>query len=317
MSKIVVTADFHLNISNRIDDYIKSLNQISIIANQNELLIILGDIYHTRRPHPVEMNIFRDFINSIKVSVIMIPGNHDINLDASTIDEFYKFKINQVSMFKPPHVMRYKNLVLYLDHGIVEGAKLGPSDLVLHVKNSTTQEELLRKAVADFYLFGDIHKAQVVRKVPPILYPGSIERVDFAERNENKYVLLIDPESKEYTYQKLLIRPMKQLDIKLNETEVINFKQILGENINNAIVKIKIIGTKEQFQKFNEAPLRDALSTLFSYKIMYEKIKEKYIRNKNISESKDMGECFNEYAKIKKFDKYTIAKGLEVMESIQ
>ena len=311
--EITVTADFHLNLNNRIDDYIKSLDQIASIANNGKLLLILGDIYHQRRPHPVEMNVFRDFVNSVKVPIVMIPGNHDMNLDASTIDEFYKFKINNVKLFKPPYILKYKNLSLYLDHGIVEGAKLGPADITLNLRNARAQSEILNTK-ADFYLFGDIHKAQVVRYQPPILYPGSIERVDFAERNEDKYVLIINTETRKYGYKKLIVRPMVQLEVRLAEIKSpIDFEIAFSPLVNDAIVKVKVVGTKEQLYSFNEAPLRDVLNKSFKYKITYEKIKDKRVRNKNISESKSTGDCFIEYASIKKLDKYIVEKGLEVI----
>ena len=47
---IVNTADFHINISNRPDDTVKSLDQIASIANESQRLSIVGDIYHKRCP---------------------------------------------------------------------------------------------------------------------------------------------------------------------------------------------------------------------------------------------------------------------------
>jgi DNA repair exonuclease SbcCD nuclease subunit len=311
MSKIVVTADFHLNLNNRIEDYKKSLQQISDIANQNELLLILGDVYHARRPIPREQNIFRDFLNTLKVPTIIVVGNHDTDIDATTLDEFRKFNIANVTLQFAPYILEYKGLKLYLDHRLIEGAKLGPTDVILNTREVVKIEDLLKKVQADFYLFGHIHKSQVVRKNPPMLYTGSIERVDFAERNENKYVVLIDVESKVYGYRKLNVRPMQQIDIDLSVSS--DIPKVLEEG---SIVKVVVKGTKEQIQKFNEAPLRDSLVTSLTYKIIHEVVKENKTRNNQISETKTVLDSFNEYSKTKEFDEETTQTGVKLMNEV-
>jgi len=308
---IVVTADFHLNINNRIEDYRKSLQQISDIANQNELLLILGDIYHVRRPIPREQNIFRDFLKTLKVPTVIVVGNHDKDIDATTLDEFRKFDISNVKLQFAPYILEYKNLKLYLDHALIEGAKLGPTDVILDMREAVKIEDILKKVQADFYLLGHIHKAQIIRKNPPMLYTGSIERVDFAERNENKYVVLIDPETKVYGFKKLNIRPMQQIEIDLNVSQ--DIPKVLEEG---SIVKAVIKGTKEQIQKYNEAPLRDSLVKSLTYKIVHDVVKENKTRNNQISETKTTLDSFNEYAKTKEFNEYTTQLGIKLMNEV-
>jgi len=311
MSRIVVTADLHLNLNNRIEDYKKSLQQISEIANQNELLLILGDVYHARRPIPREQNVFRDFLNTLKVPTLIIVGNHDTDVDATTLDEFRKFNIPNVKLQFAPYLLEYKGMKLYLDHALIEGAKLGPTDVILNTREVIRIEDLLKKVQADIYLFGHIHKAQVVRKIPPMLYTGSIERVDFAERNENKYVVLVDIETKTYGYKKLNVRPMQQIDIDLAIST--DIPKVLEEG---AIVKVILKGTKEQIQKFNEAPLRDSLTKTLTYKIIHEVVKENKTRNNQISETKTILDSFGEYSKTKEFDEHTTQTGIKIMSEV-
>jgi len=310
---ITYTSDFQLDLDNRIDDFIKSLNQIKEIANKGKLLIIGGDIYRDRRPHPKEMNIFRDFIKNISVPVEIVIGNHDENLDVTTLDEFLKFNIKEVTLHRPPFILKYSGLNIYLDHTIIEGAKMGPSDFILNNKRVKPLKNILDNK-CDFYLIGDIHKAQVVNKEPPVLYAGSIEREDFGERNEGKYVILINSNTKEYVYKPLNIRPMYQINLDLSSSNE-QFKEgkIVPPQVENAIVKVVITGTKEQIEKYNEANLKESLNKTFSYKIQYNVLKEIKSRNTNINEGRSIEDCFKEYAKEHKFNEYELEKGMEIL----
>jgi len=307
---IINTADFHININNRPDDTIKSLDQIAEVANLNLFLAIVGDIYHKRCPTPTEMNIFRDFIKKVKVPIHIMIGNHDTNLEASTLDEFKKFDIKNVSLHRVPYILEYEGIKIYYDHAMVEGAKLGPTDLMLNVRESIPLDTLVKNN-CDFYVFGHIHKAQMIRKTPFIGYTGSIERVDFAERNENKHIFMINPKTKEFGYKKLLIRPMIQLDIDLDKVN-----DNIYPVVTDAIVKVTIKGTKEQINKFNEGQVKEFLvkNNAYTFKIVHTVVRETKVRNNQINEGKTPADCFNEYAKQNKLDEYTISKGMEILK---
>jgi DNA repair exonuclease SbcCD nuclease subunit len=280
---LTFVADLHLSLNNRIDDFKKVLmEQILPEANKSTKFYILGDIFHDRRPHPVEMNIFREFIAKINVPTLIITGNHDENLNASTIDEFQFWDTYpRTEVLKPPIIDIVDNVVLYLDHAQYEGAKLGPSNLNLNIKEAKKLKNLPtmvapedpQSRVIDFYVFGHIHKAQILRSTPPTLYVGSIERIDFAERNEEKFMFQIDEKTKKYGYRKLHTRFMTQIDLDLNKNE-----GMFTEYVTNAIVKVVITGTKEQIAKFNEAALLECLKTSYKFSIVYNVVRAKRVR---------------------------------------
>jgi DNA repair exonuclease SbcCD nuclease subunit len=310
-------ADLHLSLNNRIWDFKKVLmEQILPEANKSTKFYILGDIFHDRRPHPVELNIFRDFISQIKVPTNIISGNHDENLDATTIDEFTYYDTN-VQVYRPPLIELCEGLILYLDHAQYEGAKLGPSNLNLNIREAkklknlpvTTENNL----PIDFYVFGHIHKAQILRNSPPTLYVGSIERIDFAERNEDKFMFQIDEKTKKYGYKKLDIRPMYQLGIELASIDKCDFKLAFVPFIKNAILKIVIEGTKEQISKFNEAPLLECLRDSYKYSISYNIVRDSKVNSKVISEEKTSIECFKDFAKFRNFSEIEITKGIGII----
>jgi len=118
----------------------------------------------------------------------------------------------------------------------------------------------------DYIALGHLHRHQNLNKdaYPPIVYPGSIERVDFGERKEEKGFCLVTIEKKgatRYEFIKTPTRNLVQIDIKLKEKrnqtdQIIN--ELKKQDIKNAIVKI-IYHVPEQekdnvdLQKINQA----------------------------------------------------------------
>lgn len=98
----------------------------------------------------------------------------------------------------------------------------------------------------DYVALGHLHRFQNVNgnALPPIVYSGSIERIDFGERKEEKgfcYVTIHEKEHTEYEFIKTPTRPFIQIEVRLNEVED-QTAQIIAEiekhPIENAIVKI-------------------------------------------------------------------------------
>lgn len=98
----------------------------------------------------------------------------------------------------------------------------------------------------DYVALGHLHRHQNLnkQKQPPIVYPGSIERIDFGERNDVKgfcLVTIYDKEHTEYEFIKSPMRPFIQIEVQLTEetdqTEQL-LTQIKQHQLDNAIVKI-------------------------------------------------------------------------------
>lgn len=109
----------------------------------------------------------------------------------------------------------------------------------------------------DYVALGHLHRFQNLNpdNNPPIIYSGSIERVDFGERNEDKgfcLVKIIEKYKVEYEFIKTPVRPFIQIDIHLNDTEN-QTEQILNKisqyNIDGAIIKILYYLPKDKNDK--------------------------------------------------------------------
>lgn len=98
----------------------------------------------------------------------------------------------------------------------------------------------------DYVALGHLHRFQNVNgtSLPPIIYSGSIERVDFGERKEDKgfcYVTIHEKEDTSYEFVKTPTRAFEQIEVHLNQFED-QTKQVITEierhQLEEAVVKI-------------------------------------------------------------------------------
>lgn len=96
----------------------------------------------------------------------------------------------------------------------------------------------------DYVALGHLHRHQVLHEKPFIVYPGSIERIDFGERNDKKGFCLVsisDNKETSYEFITLPIRSFIQIEVHLpndkNQTEYL-VTEIQKHDINDAIIKI-------------------------------------------------------------------------------
>lgn len=98
----------------------------------------------------------------------------------------------------------------------------------------------------DYVALGHLHRFQDLNKngYPSVVYSGSIERIDFGERKEEKGFCLVTIKEKgdtSYEFIPTPTRPFIQIEVKLNDytdqTEQI-LEEIEKYNIENAVVKI-------------------------------------------------------------------------------
>ncbi|MFX0084227.1 MAG: exonuclease SbcCD subunit D [Candidatus Hodarchaeota archaeon] len=317
--RTIVCSDFHLNIKNRLDDFTISMTQVSSYAIKHKVdtVIFLGDAFHKRRPHPIEMRRFEWWVKSIidaNIELIMVLGNHDMTTDTNTIQYFDILETKNVKVVKPPLIHKG----IYYDHILLKESKMGALGYQKRIDSKSYKDLIKQYPKVKAFILGHIHKPQVINKKPLVMHVGSIDRVDFGERDEDKYFL--DINNGKLKLIKLNIRPMIQIEVNLfDDIDRNTFYNVFKKYDIKPIIKIVLKGTKEQVEKCfrNLDVWNNYRKETYNLKVKVDLIRKKHQSKTTISEDKSVEDNFIEYAKINKLDKSSIELGKRIIQKLK
>ena len=178
------------------------------------------------------------------IPMVIVPGNHEssklpvslfmqhANIHYFTKPQIFRFRLNNIdfdvagfpcvrndveSAF--PRIagelqarLRPESVKLLCMHQSIEGAQVGPSNFTFRKGSDVIALDAL-PGNYDLILSGHIHRAQVLRtrNNTPVIFPGSIERTAFAEKEEEKgfYEININAQKEcSFRFIRLNSRPM-------------------------------------------------------------------------------------------------------------
>ena len=168
-----------------------------------------------------------------------------------------------------------------LAHLMADRASLGAEKFLAVGKGFTIPMSMLIRSEFDYVALGHVHKHQNLNPSndPPVVYPGSIERVDFGEEKEDKgYILLeVQPGKVEWEFCTLPARPFLTIEIDVSQQEdpleaVLN--AIAKREIEDKVVRLIYKLRSEQLDLINTNAIDKALQTAHSHSIRPELVSQ-------------------------------------------
>jgi exonuclease SbcD len=147
----------------------------------------------------------------------------------------------------------------------------------------------------DYIALGHIHKHQVLSESPPVVYAGSLERVDFGEENDEKgfYVVNIEPDPAagkrkvSFEFHPVNARRFLTIEVALKAGETDPTSSVLAaiagqeEKARNAIVRLNISLPSSLEGQLRNNEIREALKETHNFTIAREAQRETRLRMGN------------------------------------
>ena len=167
--------------------------------------------------------------------------------------------------------------VILTAHASIQGAKYGSEQTVMLGADMLLPGSLVRDPRLDYVALGHIHKPQDLNENahPPVIYPGSIERVDFGEADDDKFFIIAEVEHgrTKVEWRKLEnIRPFIDRQVTLesaeNVTETLKSALPPAEALVGAIVRLTVDYMREWDSIIDEPALRRYTEAAFEFHLI-------------------------------------------------
>jgi DNA repair exonuclease SbcCD nuclease subunit len=296
-------------------DFFRNFQKVLDFAvdEQADFVIHGGDFFFRSKLPEKIINIGYEMLldfSKYNIPFILVPGNHErAQLPLSIL-----LNTKNILIFDKPRTFTFtKNKTTIQIHGfpfvrdtikehfgsIIHGLMTNSSSEDIHI---LCMHQIVKSARLERYVFshgenviphkmipldldlivsGHIHRAQIVQirgllKTVPVIYPGSVERTSFQEKNEDKgfYVLECDKRNSTFTwnadFHTLPTRAMITLDLDLINTDIEDVLHYLNEKIavmdNNAILRL-ISHKPEIRERLTASSLREIVPRTMNIKL--------------------------------------------------
>jgi exonuclease SbcD len=185
---------------------------------------------------------------------------------------------------------RHKMPRLLAAHLSVAEARMGSECSVMLGKDVTVLSSTLADAAWDYVALGHIHKHQLLNPggYPPLVYSGSLERIDFGEEGEEKGFCWVELQQGQTTWQFIPVsaRPFKTVEIDVRQAEnptKAALSALKKLQVEDSVVRVCITLRAEQQASLRDQEIRAALSSAAYLTISHEVESEARARLGNLS----------------------------------
>jgi DNA repair protein SbcD/Mre11 len=170
---------------------------------------------------------------------------------------------------------------ILLGHLMIDRANLGAERFLAVGKGFAIPLSLLTRSEIDYVALGHVHKHQNLNPAnnPPVVYPGSIERVDFSEEKETKGYVYLELEKGRANWQFCPLQAREFCTIEIDVSNISEplsaiLKAIEKKNITEAVVRLIYKLRSDQLDAIDLSAIHEALKTSHSYTIRPELVSQ-------------------------------------------
>ena len=291
----------------------------AIIESKPDYVIHTGDLFHRASPSNRAITFALTQLNRLEklgIPLIIIAGNHSTprtttsspilqalstldNVEAVFEQRYETIEFNDVIFHALPHINDERIMPDQLD-AIDANIKVDKKNvLMMHCSVCAHYlmhefgewvypkeiEELFAKM--DYVALGHIHKHQAISPAgshPPVVYPGSIERIDFGEARERKGFVLAEISKGHTEWEFIPLKTRRFLDIPVETTDAGSFMQdILSQlpapdDLDGAICRLKLTYPGDWEPLLDEKPIVEHFKQAFSLQIQKNRHNERRAR---------------------------------------
>ena len=218
---------------------------------------------------------------------------------------------------------------IFVGHlAIAEATFSGSETSVIIGTDPVIPVRLLSNSIFDYVALGHIHKHQNLNPEgkPPIVYSGSIERINFGEEKDDKGFCLVNIEKGKTDYKFIPVPARKfiTIDIEIgaeeDPTEAL-LAEITKHNLDNSVMRIYFTIPEDRKQLIDFARVNEALKDSFMVKTITERAKP-VIRARRMAITEDLGmvEALDRYIEnnedLKPYAEEMISKAKELEQEL-
>jgi exonuclease SbcD len=175
-------------------------------------------------------------------------------------------------------------------HVWVTGTKVGSESLMSIGQEHTLLLSNLALPSFDYVALGHIHKRQVLSESPPVVYAGSLERIDFGEENDEKgfYVVEIDTAASDrkttFEFHPVNTRRFLTVNVTLEPDDInpsATLQNVIAarqEKVKDAIVRLNITLPAQIANQVSDSAIREALKEAHYYTVAQDVQRETRLR---------------------------------------
>ena len=156
-------------------------------------------------------------------------------------------------------------------HVTINGATTGSEQSMMLGQDHALLPSAVHKPKLDYVALGHIHRHQVLRQDPLMVYPGSLQRVDFSEDEDTKGFCVVDLDTsapqggrlRDFSFQPVSARTFLTIEAKVPTAEPdptgTVIRTIMRHNVAGAIVRLHITIPADLETHLRDGEIRQAL----------------------------------------------------------